>query len=51
MHGKAKSELKKNEKKNNTEYVKNHTENPAHNSGNVSSATNEWPDYPDQPSH
>ena len=38
------------EKKKNTEYAKNHL-NPAHNSGNVSCATNEWRDYPDQPRH
>ena len=38
----------KNEKKNNTEDVKNHL-NPGHNSGNASCATKEWPDYPDQP--
>ena len=38
----------KNEEKNITEDVKNHR-NPAFNSGNVSYATDEWPDYPDQP--
>ena len=38
----------KNEKKNNTEYAKNHL-NPDHSSGNASCATNEWPDYPSQP--
>ena len=41
----------KNEKKNNTEEVKNHTANPAYYPGNVSCTTNEWPDYPDQPHH
>ena len=52
MSGKLKSRhTKKTRRKNNTEEdVKNHTENPAYTySGNVSCATNEWPDYPDQP--
>ena len=40
----------KKENENNTEYSKNDL-NPAHNSGNVSCATKEWPDYPDQPRH
>ena len=38
----------KNEKKNNTEDAENHRK-PAYNSGNASCATNEEPDYPDQP--
>ena len=51
MQGKVKTEYKKNEKTNNTEYVKNQIENPAYNSGHVSCTTKEWPEYPDQPRH
>ena len=51
MQGKVKRELKKTRRKHNTEDFKNHTEHPAYNSENVSCATNEWPDYPDQPRH
>ena len=40
----------KNEKKNNTEDAKKHL-NPGHNSGNAPCATDEWPNYPDQPRH
>ena len=45
--GKVKSDYIKSEKNNDTYNVKNRTENPAYNSGNVSCATNEWLDYPD----
>ena len=37
-------------RKKNTEYAKKHL-NPDQSSGNVFRATNEWPDYPDQPRH
>ena len=49
VYGKAKSEYL-NENKNNTAGAKNRL-NPAHNSRNVSCATNKLSDYPDQPRH
>ena len=49
FHGKAKNQYQK-EKENNAEYAKNHL-HPAHNPGNASCATNERPDYLDQPRH
>ena len=49
MHGEAKSEYQKRKEKN-KEDAKNHL-NLAHNSGNASCATNEWPGHPDQLQH
>ena len=42
--------IDKDENEISTEHAKHHP-NPDQNSGNVSSAANEWPDYPDQPRH